>query len=346
MNAVVVHDGAVHPGGAVKVVIETARALDGDIVVGISAMDEDWWNSRVPNDAKVLSKKSKMGTIQDLKNAYRMMNLSLNEYDVVVTSGPATKFFQPYDNQTHVHYLHHPPLSKLWFEGGLSAYLQSFVDRVETRSIPVIIANSRLTAERCWKHYGREVSRVVNPPVEVESFSGKTDRQENKFVMVGRLEERKRPRLAVQAFTELQDSEISPRPELHLVGGGPDLQKIKKEASDNIVVHGFVDDEELRSIVESAYGGVFLAKREDFGLTPVEYLAAGLPVLGVDEPNTNNQIQNEEQGVLVEPDVESVKKGVVKMIDKPWDRENISATVDQYGINRFQKEIQEAVKDA
>lgn len=344
MNTVVVHDGAIHPGGAVKVVLEACRALDADLVVGVSGMDTGWWKSRAPKDVRVLSKKSKMGTIQDIRNAYRMLNLSLDEYETVVTSGPATKYFQPFDQQTHVHYLHHPPLSKLWFNGGLFAYAQTIIDRVETFSIPVVVANSQLTADRYWKHYGRTIDEVVSPPVETESFSWDGNHVSGKFVMVGRLEERKRPMLAVKAFANLADRSLTETPELHFVGDGPLLNDIREKATANIHVHGYLEDDKLREIVESSDAGVFLAEREDFGITPIEYMAAGLPVLGVDEPNTNNQVEDGVSGFLVEPEEGDIANGVLSIMDYEWNREEISRSAEEYSSGRFRKEIQAVIE--
>lgn len=343
MRTVVVHDGAIHPGGAVKVVTEICHALDADLVVGISGMNQSWWQTRAPNNVRLLSEKSKMGTVQDIRNAYRMLNLSLDEYNTVVTSGPATKFFQPYDQQTHVHYLHHPPLSKLWFDGSLFAYAQGFIDRVETISIPIVVANSELTAERYWKHYGRTIDHVVNPPVDTDSFSWDREHSPGKFVMVGRLEERKRPLLAVEAFSRLANRELEELPELHLVGDGPLLKKIRRTAPKNVHVHGYVEDDKLRTIVESSDVGIFLAEREDFGITPVEYMAAGLPVLAVDEPNTNNQVGDGFSGLLVEPDPNAVADGVTEIMDHYWDREAIAEEAYSYRTDRFRKRIREVI---
>jgi glycosyltransferase involved in cell wall biosynthesis len=343
MTAVVVHDGAVHPGGAVDVVLEAARALDADVVVGVSGFDRSWWTDRAPNDVRILKHSQRMGTLQDARNAYRMLSLSLDEYDTVVTSGPATKFFQPYDDQTHVHYLHHPPLAKLWFDGGLFAYGLSVVDRIETTSIPVLIANSELTATRCWCHYGRTVDRVVTPPVEVDSFTPRPSYTDGQFVMVGRLEDRKRPLVAVRAFAALADRPDPPT--LHLVGDGPLREEVEAAASDNVVVHGYVDDETLREIIASSHAGVFLARREDFGITPIEYMAAGLPVLGVDEPNTNNQV-DADSGVLVEPTVEAVRRGVETLLERTWDREAIAAAVQSYDAASFREAFHTAIEEA
>jgi glycosyltransferase involved in cell wall biosynthesis len=343
METVVVHDGAVHPGGAVKVVIEVSEALDADLVVGVSGMNQSWWEARAPHDVRLLSTKSKMGTVQDIRNAYRMLKLSLDEYNTVFTSGPATKFFQPYDRQTHIHYLHHPPLSKLWYDGGLFAYAQGFVDRVETTSIPIVIANSQLTAERYWKHYGCRIDYVVNPPVDTNSFSWDGDHTVGKFVMVGRLEERKRPLLAVDAFTKLLDRELEVIPELHLVGGGPLIEEARSAATENVYIHGYLEDNELRVIVESSDAGVFLAEREDFGITPVEYMAAGLPVLAVNEPNTNNQIKDGFSGALVKPQSDSVADGVIEILNHTWDREAIAEVANSYRAGRFRQEISEVI---
>jgi len=345
MNTVVVHDGAIYPGGAVKVVLEACHALGADLVVGVSGMNQDWWESRAPKGVRLLSRKSKMGTIQDIRNAYRMLNLSLKKYEYVITSGPATKFFQPYDQQTHIHYLHHPPLSKLWFDGGLFAYAQSIIDTVETLSIPVIVANSQLTADRYWKHYARSVDYVINPPVETESFSCDNEHISGKFVMVGRLEERKRPILAVKAFAELANRDLAEVPELHIVGDGPLADEVQAKATNNICIHGFVEDRELRQIVESSDVGVFLAESEDFGITPIEYMSAGLPVLAVDEPNTNNQINQGVSGHLIAPEKDAVVDGVLEIMEREWNRKRISKNADEYSSARFRKEIREVVED-
>lgn len=344
MSTVVVHDGAIHPGGAVKVVLEAAHALDADLIIGISGMSRNWWEARAPNDVRLLSTNSKMGTFQDMRNALRMLKLSLRDYSTIVTSGPATKLFQPYDQQTTIHYLHHPPLSKLWFDGGLFAYAQGFIDRVETISVPIVVANSELTADRYWKHYGERVDYVINPPVDTESFWWEGEHTPGKFVMVGRLEERKRPLLAVEAFEELADSGQQ-TPELHLVGDGPLHDRIRKEVPENVVLHGYLDDKGLRDLLKSSHAGVFLAEREDFGITPIEYMAAGLPVLAVDEPNTNNQVEQGVTGYLVNPEPSAVASGVIEMMEWTWERKSIAESAQKYGVERFRREIREVVEN-
>jgi glycosyltransferase involved in cell wall biosynthesis len=343
MNVAVLHDGAIHPGGAVDVVLEAARALDADLVIGFSGKDRSWWVDRAPNDVRVLTYREKMSTFRDAVLAWRWLNLDLQEYDLVVSSGPSTKFYQPYDDQRVVHYMHHPPLSSLWFEGGLFDHALRVIDRIETWSLPTVVANSELTGERMVSQYNRQPDAVVNPPVDVEQFSPDARKDPDTVVMVGRLEERKRPMVAVRAFRRLLDRD--PTPELRLLGDGPTLERIQRAAPDNVSVEGYVSDDELVSAVERASAGMFLARREDFGLTPVEYMAAGTPVVGVDEPNTNRQVTDGETGVLVDPDPSSVAEGVERALDAEWDRDRLRATAETYGRAAFERGLREVVDD-
>lgn len=334
----VLHDGTIHPGGGAKVAIEACRALDADLYVGFSGVDDDWWDQRTPHDVTVLTERaSETGQfVRDVLLVRHVLALDLRGYDVVLTSGPLTKFYQPYDNQRRVHYMHHPPLFSLWYDGGLVHYALKALDKLETRSLPTILTNSELTADRLRTHYGRDADQVVYPPVEVERFESDRLREDATFVMVGRLEDRKRSATAVEAFRRVGAAE------LHLLGDGPLREELEADAPPNVTFHGYVSDETLTDWLERAYAGVFLARREDFGITPIEYQAAGLPVVGVDEPNTNNQI-DERTGRLVPPKPSAVADGIRDVLSTDWDRTAIAANAERYSTDRFHREIQEAV---
>lgn len=337
MEIAVVHDGTIHPGGAVNVVTEAACALDADLYVGFSGKKRRWWNDRVPNEVSILRTTSRGGTVNDIRTAWSILNLDLKEYDVVLTSGPAAKFFHPYDDQLHIHYIHHPPLSSLWFTGGVFPYLVSIIDRVETAAIPHLIANSDLTATRVFRHYNREIDRVLPPPVNVDAFTPDADRVPNQLVLVGRLEERKRPTVVTDAMRKL------PEYTLKLIGDGPLRDQIERTAPSNVDVLGYTDDTTLRRTVEESIAGVFMAEREDFGITPIEYMAAGTPVVGVNEPNTNNQIDTE-TGVLVEPTPTAVVDGIRTVAEADWNRNAIRDRAETYSATTFRAELREFVE--
>ncbi len=338
----VLHDGATHPGGAVDVVTQAATALDGDLYVGYSGVDRDWWTERVPNDVTILTGRESGSKLTDARVALAFLRLSLQEYDLLLSSGPATKFYHPYDDQRVIHYLHHPPLAALWFDGSLLDYIITTVDRIETWSIQTVVANSELTADRMAAHYNRRPEAIVNPPVDVERFSTKRERNPNEIVMVGRLEKRKRPDLAIRAFDRLVDGSESPQ--LRLVGDGPLRDELEKRAPSSVTFEGYVPREELIASIERASGGLFLARREDFGVTPIEYMAAGTPVIGVDEPNTNNQVTDGETGVLVSPEPKAIAKGIRQALSTEWNRGQIRAAAEEYSPKRFDTEIQSVIE--
>lgn len=348
-DTVVVHDGSIYLGGAVDVVLEAARALDADLVVGFSGVEREWWCERAPHRVRVLQRRSRPSTLTDIRTAYRMLRLDLSAYDTVLTSGPSAKFYQPEGDQRLTHYLHHPPLSTLWFDGGLLRYGVKTVDRLETRAIPRLVVNSQLTARRVSALYGREVDAVVEPPVSVEAFRADGDPTGTDVVMVGRLEERKRPRVAVKAFRQLAAegrTVAGGTPTLHLCGDGPLASTVDRMAPDNVRVHGYVPDDALSSLLADAAAGLFLARREDFGIAPIEYLASGTPVVGVDEPTTNEQVVDGRTGVLVDPQPAAVADGVRRALDRSWDADALEEAARPYGAERFREELRATVRKA
>jgi glycosyltransferase involved in cell wall biosynthesis len=107
---------------------------------------------------------------------------------------------------------------------------------------------------------------------------------------------------------------------------------------------GYVDEETLRTTIETSVAALFLAEREDFGITPIEYLAAGTPVVGVNEPNTNNQI-DEEVGTLVSPEASAVTDGIQRVVSHEWDHIAIRKRAEQYNVPRFRDTINQFVEN-
>jgi glycosyltransferase involved in cell wall biosynthesis len=89
----------------------------------------------------------------------------------------------------------------------------------------------------------------------------------------------KRVELIVRAFKKMPDKRLV------VVSGGSDLPKIKKIGDDasNIHVLGWVDEATLEDLMGRCIGTIYIPRDEDFGISPVESMAAGKPVIGVQE---------------------------------------------------------------
>ena len=132
------------------------------------------------------------------------------------------------------------------------------------------IANSDNVRGRIWKTYRRE-SDVVHPPVDVGLFYWQPSA--GYYLAVSELVPYKRIDLAVRAFSRCGRR-------LLVVGDGPDYRSLRALAGPTVEFTGRVSDRELHELLSRARAFV-MPGEEDFGMTPVEALASGKPVLAL-----------------------------------------------------------------
>jgi len=214
-------------------------------------------------------------------------SFDLRGYDLVVSSesGPAKGVITS-STTRHICYCH-TPMRYLWdlypayrnewtrspwkraAMAPLSNYLRLW-DFSTAARVDRFIANSDNVRGRIWKTYRRE-SDVVHPPVDVASFYWQPS--EGYYLAVSELVQYKRIDLAVRAFSR------SGR-KLVVVGDGPEFSSLRAAAAPNVEFTGRVTDAELRHLMARARAFV-MPGEEDFGMTPVEALASGKPVIAL-----------------------------------------------------------------
>jgi len=154
----------------------------------------------------------------------------------------------------------------------LQAYDRRTVDRVD-----VFMANSRFVADRVRCHYGRE-AEIVAPPVDVQRFFALQRSPEEWYLVVSALAPYKRVDQAIAACAAMGR-------ELKIVGSGPEEKKLRTLAGElnaKVEFLGFVRDSRLGEYYCRARGLLFPGV-EDFGIVPVEAVAAGCPVVAFAE---------------------------------------------------------------
>jgi len=144
------------------------------------------------------------------------------------------------------------------------------------RHMDVIVTISETVRARTMRYLGHD-SLVVYPPCETDRFGW--IQEGNFFLSTARVDSLKRVALIVETFLTM------PEKRLVVVSGGSDLPKVKKMAErvDNIDILGWVDDETLRDLMGRCLATIYIPRDEDFGISPVESMAAGKPVIGVQE---------------------------------------------------------------
>ena len=146
-------------------------------------------------------------------------------------------------------------------------------DRATTERVDLFIANSNYVAERVLKCYGRQAA-VLAPPVDLSRFAGTRRQPEDWYLVVSALVPYKRVDHAIRACARLDR-------QLKIVGSGPETERLRQlalELGAKVEFAGFTDDEQLVGYYLRAKALLFPGV-EDFGIVPVEAIAAGCPVI-------------------------------------------------------------------
>ncbi len=221
--------------------------------------------------------------------------------------------------------------------GLLSGWLRKR-DREAAQRPDRLVANSNAVRDRIHGFYGRDAD-VVHPPVEVAELAAVPGGERRRFLWVGRLVPYKRPLLVAEAFRGLPH-------ELTMVGIGPQEEELRAALPANVELRGWISREELVALYDGAAGFLHVGE-EDFGITMVEALAAGVPVIALDAGGARDIVRDGTDGVLVaEPSVDSVRAAVERVAGGDWDRDQLAARAGEFSRERFSAAMRELLAAA
>lgn len=217
-------------------------------------------------------------------------SFDLSDYEVVISSCAIyfAKAVITKPETLHISYIHTPPrylygyttsfnYKKHWWTrmgGEIVNHFLRIWDFETSQRPDILVANSKNVQERIKKFYRRD-STVIYPPVEVEKFGSQLTAQSSKreyFLSVGRLVRGKGIEVIIKACSRLGLP-------LKVVGTGPLFDELKKLAGPTVEFLGQVMDEVLPKLYAHAQATIVAAEDEDFGIVPVESMAAGTPVI-------------------------------------------------------------------
>ncbi|HYL39329.1 MAG TPA: glycosyltransferase [Bryobacteraceae bacterium] len=289
MRAAIVHYWLLNMRGGEKVVEALCRLLPGADLFTLFYDPE-----RV--SPFIRSQRVQASFLQPFRKHYRSLlplmpmaleSFDLRGYDLVVSneSGPAKGVILP-SSARHVCYCE-TPMRYLWdlypayrnewtrsrlkraVMTPLANYLRLW-DYATAARVDEFVANSENVKRRIWKTYRRE-STVIHPPVAVEGFFWKPP--EDYYLIVSEFVAYKRLDAAVRVFS-------GNGRKLRLVGDGPEFKSLRRAAAKNIEFCGRVSDADLRELYARCRA-FLMPGEEDFGMTPVEALASGKPVIAL-----------------------------------------------------------------
>lgn len=289
--------------------------------------------------------------------AYAFRSLDLSEYDLIISAASAeAKAVRKRSDAIHICYCH-TPIRYYWSHyaefkrefnfGPLTILIRPFIplfvrwmrrkDLAAVKGVDYFIANSHATAKRIKKYYHRD-STVIFPPVDVARFAKGllTSTNRHGFIMWGRHVPYKRFDLAIEACNQLQQP-------LTIVGSGPDTTRLKKLSGPTITFTGRVSDAELVRLAQASQAFLFPGE-EDFGIAPVEAMAAGLPVIAYKKGGALDYVESGKTGLLFnEQNVHSLAQVIQEFENIAFDSKILTSRAKKFSESRFDQEIQKYI---
>lgn len=312
MKIAIFHNFMDNIGGAEMVCLTLARELNADIYT--TNIDKEKIRKMGFAGIKVIS----IGSVpleapfrqQMALFRFRILNLG-KKYDFYIIGGDWA-VSGAVRNKPNLWYVHSPP-RELW---DLYAYTRNgivkwynrwpfdfwvfwnrFLYKKYVKEVENIVCNSKNVKARIHRFLGRN-AEVVYPPIDTSLF--KYWKNGNFWLSVNRLITHKRIDLQMHAFKSL------PKEQLVVVGSFEQsahfqryVSYIKKIAPSNVKIFNWVDSDTLKELYSACRGFITTAKDEDFGMTAVEAMAAGKPVIAPNEGGYRESVIDGVTGRLI-----------------------------------------------
>lgn len=258
----------------------------------------------------------------------------------------------------HLCYCHTPPrylygyetdfdFQRFWLTRMYAYFVNPFMryyDFKTSQTVDWFICNSLEVQRRIKKFYRRE-AEVIYPPIsfkikDLRSKIKETKKDENYLLMVNRLVRHKNVDLAIKACKQLNMN-------LKIVGTGPDKNRLEKIADNdpNIEFLGYVDDKKLANLYTHCQAVLYLATQEDFGITPVEAMGFGKPVIALKSGGVKESIIEGKTGLFINKlNFAQLAQAIKKLSTTIYRSEDCLKQAEKFTKERFKKQIKEFIK--
>jgi glycosyltransferase involved in cell wall biosynthesis len=357
LRIAIVHDWLI--GGGAERVVEELHRMFPDAPIYTSYATKEWQEKL---DGKVVTgflqnwPFSRMRKFLPALRIWWFSHLELGGFDLVISSsGAEAKGVKVADGTLHVNYCH-APTHYYWsrydeymerpgfgvFDHLARIGLRLLVgplrkwDYAAAQRPHYMIANSTHIKREIKKYYGR-TAQVIFPPVSTDRFKTAENTNRYGFVVTGRQTPYKRIDLAVAACS-------TAKVPLKVIGHkGPEYSRLTEMAGPTVRFLTNVNDQELPYHFHTAEAFLFPGL-DDFGIVPIEAMAAGTPVIAYKAGGALDYVKAGENGEFFdEQTVEALVKAIKEFDPEKYDHKKIAKKAEKFAPKQFRSKMETAL---
>lgn len=351
MRIALVHDWLNNLGGAERVLIELHRIFPKAPVYALF-YNKKFVREFLPEAEIRTSSLQKIPFITKLyKYLFFLMPMAvesfdLSDFDVVISSSvifskglvlkPKTRHICYCYSPTRFLWDRHAEYENRGYLATLSRHLLRIWDRQASDRVDDFVAISKHVQSRIKKYYNKE-SQLIYPPITLPTSQvGNAKSVDNLgyYLIVSRLFPHKNIDIAIDAFNKLGYKLI-------IIGDGPVKKDLKKMAGKNVKLVGYKSDKQVADYYRNCKAFI-MPQEEDFGLTPLEAMSFGKPVLALRKGGALETVVENMTGEFFDDPIPEALADGVRRLNENYPNYSplvIQKWAEKFSRDRFRQEM-------
>lgn len=279
-----------------------------------------------------------------------------DNFDLVLSSSHCViKGLKKPNGSVHISYIHSPMRYMYdqydnYFGANAPGYqragakvFKKYITNWDLRSnmnVDYMIANSNFVNRRISKYYGRD-SKVIHPFVDLKDFSeyrNKASLKKDYYLIVSAFAPNKRVDLAIEAFA------VSGK-KLKIIGCGQQERLLRLKSTENVEFLGALTRSEVIKYLSEARALIFPGV-EDFGIVPLESLAAGTPVVAFADGGVLETLNEDVAEFFHSPSAEAIIEAVERIEKRQFSHDDLVSRASCFSKELFKDKILSEIKSA
>jgi len=272
-----------------------------------------------------------------------------SSFDLVISSSHCVAKGIDAKGRPHICYCH-TPMRYMWdrfddyfprskpLQRAAASMFRPWLQRWDVKTsagVTEFVANSRFVRDRIKRYYARD-AEVVHPFVDDAFLNAPIDTERgDEHLIVSALVPYKKIELAIAATGNRK---------LTIIGGGPLYEKLKRTAPPNVQLLGHVQRDRIIERLSQARS-LILPGIEDFGITPLEAMALGTPVVALRAGGVLDSVVEGTTGIFFDhPSVDALCRALDQVESHEWDRAAIRAHAAAFSRARFSQQFRNVIE--